>query len=94
MSKLPIERIYAQAYELKAGGFRGIAAQMSFNNKLVGEILKSEVCPDLNTAKRCAWHLSQRLISGRAVTSGPYRTKARNEWKCNYFFGRGGGAAV
>lgn len=83
-----VERIYVEAYELKTGGFRAVAAQMSHNNNVVGEPLRSLVCDDLLQAKFCGRRLADQFINGRPVRSGSYRTNERNRWRCNYFFNR------
>ena len=72
-------RIFAEAYELKDGGFRGLAKDFRTNT-----VQRGEVRPTLNEAKRDAHNFAVAMLAGRPYASGTYRSP-RNAWKMNYW---------
>ena len=74
-----VQLAYAEAYELKAGGFRG-----AVKNKLTGEITKTEVFDTLEHAREAARKIVFDIVGDRNMAAGHYRSP-RGEWRCNYF---------
>jgi hypothetical protein len=70
---------YAEAYELKAGGFRGVA-----KNMLTGEIARGEVQPTIEQARNDAKRFVFAWAADRNMITGTYRNP-RNRWQMNYF---------
>jgi hypothetical protein len=72
------EIAYAEAYELKDGGFRGVA-----KNKDTGEIKRGEVRKTLEEARNDAKNFAAQLIGNTPVRTGPVSKK--NNWRCWYY---------
>jgi hypothetical protein len=80
MSAGVVQLAYAEAYALKAGGYRGVA-----QNKLTKEIARGEVREDIATARNDAKRFVFAWAGDRNMTTGTYNTRSRESWKCNYF---------
>ena len=76
-------RIYAEAYELKAGGFRGVAAEFA-DKAVVGDVQRGEVRPTLQEARNDAIAAAKRILAGRPFAGGHYRN-TRSSWRYNYW---------
>lgn len=81
---MPKTRVFAEAYELKAGGFRGIAVELGEDNKAIGELRKSDVLPSLQDARNAAIKLANELVGNRRFAGGSYRN-SKNRWRYNYW---------
>ena len=72
--------VYAEAYELKVGGYRGVALE-----KQTGEKKRGEVRQTLEEAKNDAKRFAGELLKGRAYKSGTYPS-SKSRWRNNYWF--------
>jgi hypothetical protein len=72
-------RIYVEAYELKAGGFRGVAKDCR-----TGEIQRGDVRPTLDEARNDAKRFAEKMLGGLPYAGGSYRN-TRHNWKFNYW---------
>ena len=70
---------YAEAYGLKAGGFRGAA-----KNKITGEIMRGEIRDTIEAARNDAKRFVFQFADGRNMITATYQSP-RGLWKCNYF---------
>lgn len=69
---------YAEAYELKSGGFRGVAI-----NKMTGAQYRGEVRETVDAAKHDAWSWVHDQLSGN-YRPAPVRCP-RNQRKCFFY---------
>lgn len=70
---------YATAYELEAGGFRGVVKNMRN-----GEIQRGDVRSTMDEARNDAKAFVWKLADGRNMATGSY-PHSKTRWRMNYY---------
>jgi hypothetical protein len=79
--------IYAEAYELKIGGFRGVAT-----DRRTGEVRKGEVRETIEQARHDAHSFALAFLASTPYQPGTYRNRP-NRWRMNFWLREGSNAA-